>query len=804
MKTPKKIGWLYSSLGIIFVPLMMYFYLSFFLKTPEKSNIPNGAITVSEDWDSEIIPLDGKWIALPGIRKYEDFLDHYDETFLLDIPSTDSVFAGEENRRAVTIFLHVELESPYTDFETLSIHTQKIWTAHKIFINGYPINELGKVSEHADHHQPKVKPTVSSFPFTKSFDIVIQISNHTYTRQGMIAPPLLGKSTYILNYLYKNKFYDIFFALIVFLFLAVNIGIFASYPRDKSTLVFAGMLLDFLIMIPFTSAGDRFIWDIFPNLSYHIVTRVEAFTLYLLAPLYILFLRLSFPNELKLIYVKIYFAIKIPLYLISFLYSPLFHEIIEPIVAFDLLISFLLYYVLIKAIVNKRSQSWLIFVGVFTISLAFLFDTLHEFGFIQVSKFSLAGYIVMFGTYSYALIRRARDTYLDNERLAKNLIMANERLEIRVEERTGALREAVENTREANRLKDRFISIVSHDIRSPLSGLTSLVNLLIMDEDMGKEGRISNLHRIKKTLTNLIRMTGEVLSYSKNQNNKIIPQFEKVILNQIIELALEKLQSLIDEKNIKVEILGEKEIQVLVDPNLIGIALANFLSNSIKFSATGGHIQIEITDSNQFVSLFIRDSGVGIPPEKINHLFSYEENKSSLGTKGERGSGFGLPFSKEILDSLQIQVDINSILYEGTEIRLQFLKFEKIVLVLDDNSVFRIIIRNILSVIAPNFFIIEKEDGESALEQLDLVPVDIILSDYQMPGMSGLDFGFRAREKEQYKNTKIAIITSYSEAESKTFHELEEKAKSIGIDMVIPKNLDRDEMKKILTLILEK
>ncbi|MCC5816211.1 MAG: response regulator [Leptospira sp.] len=804
MKVPHKIGWFYSLLGILSVPVMMYFYLSFFIHAPERSNIQNGAITVPYNWDSEIIPLDGKWIALPGIRKYEDFLDHYDETFLIDIPSTDSTFAGEENRRAVTIFMHVELESPYTDFETLSIHTQKIWTAHKIFINGYPINELGKVSVNPDLHQPKVKPMVSTFPFTKSFDIVIQISNHTYTRQGMIGPPLLGKSTSILNYLYKNKFYDIFFALIVFLFLAVNIGIFVSYPSEKSSLVFAGMLFVFLIMIPFTSAGDRFIWDIFPNLSYHIVTRVEAFTLYLLAPLYIVFLRLNFPDELKLKYLKVYLSVKAVLFLISFLYPPAFHELIEAIVFFDLLVSFLLYYVLIKAILNKRPQSKLIFVGIFTISLAFLFDTLHEFGLLETSKFSLAGYIVMFGTYSYALIRRARDTYLDNERLAKNLLLANERLEIRVEERTGALREAVENTREANRLKDRFISIVSHDIRSPLSGLTSLVTLLIADEDMGKDDRISNLKRIKTTLTNLIRMTGEVLSYSKNQNNKIIPQFEKVFLNQLLELALEKLQSLIDEKNIRVELVGKKEIQVLVDPNLMGIALANFLSNAIKFSSTGGLIQIEFIESNQFVSLIIKDNGVGMPSEKIDHLFSYEDNKSSLGTKGERGSGFGLPFSKEILDSLQIQVEVFSKLYEGTEIKLHFFKSEKIVLVLDDNSVFRIMIRNVLSVIATNYFIIEKEDGESALEQLDLVPVDIILSDFQMPGMNGLDFGYRVREKEQCKDTKIAIITSYSESETKTFHELEEKAKSIGIDMVIPKNLEPDELKKILSLILEK
>lgn len=773
--------------------------------TSNQYPIRKGILDIPSSWDGKPIQLKGEWLALDGIRNYEDFLDHYQDTYTVQLPATGKEFTGIPEKKAISLFLHIDIGKGINPYETLSIFTSKIWTAHRVLVNGHTILEVGSVGDSENSHIPKVKPSMGTFPYTKSMDIVIQVSNFTHNEYGIRLPPQLGESSGMYNFIYRNKLYDIVFMLVLFLFVCINLGIYISNSQDKSPLAYSLLLIIFIFLIPITAASERILWDVFPNLSFTFITGMEGFLILSVTPVYLYFLKLSFPRETKTTFIQYYFMIKIPvivLLVFSVQYSHFFHTILKITLFFDFGIASFSFYFMIRAIQNHRPQANLIFYGFLCVFITLIVDVLFEYGLGSIHNITIYGFMITFFMHSTALVLRVRKTYFENEHLANKLIHANEYLELRVEERTMALREAMEQTKEANQLKDRFISIVSHDIRSPLSGVSSLIGMILRDSSLEKEEIYNLLSTSRKTLQSLTKMTEEILSYSKNQKIHLLPKFEVVRIRSIIEEVLNKFQILLDEKKLECIVDGDSNENVLVDPSLTGIAITNFISNSIKFSNNGGNINIQYYSEKNKIILKIKDSGVGIPNSKLDTLFDYERNQSTLGTKGERGTGFGMPFSKEILDSMQADISIESGSNQGTVVCVEFPKKNLYGLILDDNPNYRLKIKKMIQELNLDIFIIEKEDGESALEQLKVLPIGFIFTDYQMPGMNGLDFSYRALDMTPDRDLRIAIITSFSEKEEKSLRDIEEKAQTIGVNMVLSKTMPDDTLKSAIQILL--
>ncbi|WCL49273.1 hybrid sensor histidine kinase/response regulator [Leptospira sp. GIMC2001] len=756
-------------------------------------------MNIPSNWSGDAINLSGEWLALPGIRNPEDFHDKKINPTRMQIPTIGKNTIQDPELHSMTFFLHVDIDSSNLNFDTLSILTSKVRTAHRIFVNGIPINQQGIVSETAENHVPKLKPMVSAFSYSNHFDIVIQISNYNFGKLGIIDAPKLGKSFIIYNLLYKNKLYDYALIFISIIFIFVNLGIYISNSKDKSSLIFASILFLFAILISVSSTTDRIFWDYYPDISYDFIVRLENSIFHIVPALFFLFLRSTFPNEMKRSYLLCYGIVKLILVIATFYSTQVFYKLIVPIIAFDFLMYSLSFVIILQAAKNRRHHAKLLLTGLVIVGITLALDILSSLGIIRTIRTTLEGFSIMFFIYSLILILRVRKTYIANESLNENLIEANEFLEHKIQERTGSLRETMQNLKDANQLKDRFISIVSHDIKSPLSGVYSLLSFILSDPDLSKTEILSHIKPTQKTLKGLIRMTEEILNYSKSQSNQIIPNFEKLSLNNIIEETIGRHRMLLDNKKIELQITGDDSIEIITDASLLGIAMSNFLSNAIKFSKEKGKIDIQFYEYTDSYELKIIDSGIGIQNIKLGTIFSYDHNISTLGTIGERGSGFGLPFSKEILDALQIGIEINSQVSEGTEVRLIFPKKEKILLTLDDNPNFRKFFHDQLAEILPEYLIIQKDSGEQALEQLKSLKVDLIFTDYQMPGMDGLDFSYRVRQMDAYKETKIFLITSYLETEENIFQELKSKASVFGIEHIFSKSLDPEYLKKIIS-----
>jgi signal transduction histidine kinase len=204
---------------------------------------------------------------------------------------------------------------------------------------------------------------------------------------------------------------------------------------------------------------------------------------------------------------------------------------------------------------------------------------------------------------------------------------------------------------EHNATKDKFFSIISHDLKGPLSSLTSFSGLLINHTESLTKAEIQTLARdLDQSVKNLFSLLENLLEWSRSQTGAIEIKWEAfdimVLLKENRNLLLVQAQN----KQIKIRLEGEEKFIVFADPNIISTVIRNLLSNAIKFTPTGGEIVLKIERIESGVRVLINDKGVGISESIIHKLFRLEVKHSTKGTADEPGTGLGLILCKEFVE----------------------------------------------------------------------------------------------------------------------------------------------------------
>lgn len=226
-----------------------------------------------------------------------------------------------------------------------------------------------------------------------------------------------------------------------------------------------------------------------------------------------------------------------------------------------------------------------------------------------------------------------------------------------------------------NENKDKFFSILSHDLRSPFHGLIGFLDVIITNYDkLPKEKIINMLKTVQSVTKQLFNMVEDLLQWSRLQNKTIELNIERLNLHNLLIDIRNILLSNLKEKNITLEIEISSDTEAKADINLFRSLFYNIISNSIKFSNRNGLIKIYSLENEANFIINIEDNGVGIPEEKLSRLFKVGESVSSKGTLGETGSGLGLILCKEIVEIHRGKIRIESKENEGTKVELIFLK----------------------------------------------------------------------------------------------------------------------------------
>lgn len=212
------------------------------------------------------------------------------------------------------------------------------------------------------------------------------------------------------------------------------------------------------------------------------------------------------------------------------------------------------------------------------------------------------------------------------------------------------LEHSLKSIKELNSAKDRFVSVLSHDLRSPFQGILGITKTLESDySSFNDHEKKYFIGQVNKSLDKLYGFLEELLLWGRIQSNSIElkkePQNIKSILAQILLL----FSDITAKKKINVQIFCDDSLQFNLDKEMISVVIRNLLSNSIKFSPFGSQIDLSAEMDNEQLHIKVKDNGVGISDEYKSKLFKLDEIISTAGTDGEQGTGMGLILCNDII-----------------------------------------------------------------------------------------------------------------------------------------------------------
>ncbi len=223
-----------------------------------------------------------------------------------------------------------------------------------------------------------------------------------------------------------------------------------------------------------------------------------------------------------------------------------------------------------------------------------------------------------------------------------------------------------------NKTKDRFFSIVAHDLKGPLNSLKGYSHLIsTFGDKLPKEEIISMAADQERTLDNLYKFLEDLLSWSRIQMKAVALEPKEIELKSVVDKMYRILILQMEEKDITMKCVNIENKKVFADENAVFTVLRNLVSNSIKFTPKGGRIKVKAkTEKDKkeinFTKISITDTGIGMPKEVSEKLFKLDNKYSTKGTEGEKGTGLGLIICKEFIEQNGGEIGVESTEGEGT------------------------------------------------------------------------------------------------------------------------------------------
>jgi len=224
-----------------------------------------------------------------------------------------------------------------------------------------------------------------------------------------------------------------------------------------------------------------------------------------------------------------------------------------------------------------------------------------------------------------------------------------------------------EKLRQLNSTKDKFFTIIGHDLKGPLNSLISFSSLLINHTSTLTEDEIKTIARdLDKSLKNLYELLDNLLGWARSQTSTMDFQPEVFKIAPVIKESVRILAKAAINKRIKMQLIVEGQTEVFADINSVRTVIRNIISNAIKFTNDDGAITIFVDEWKDTVEIGVRDTGVGMSLEDQSRVFDISSKHSTVGTNREKGTGLGLILCKEFVDMNGGNISVESELGSGT------------------------------------------------------------------------------------------------------------------------------------------
>ena len=365
------------------------------------------------------------------------------------------------------------------------------------------------------------------------------------------------------------------------------------------------------------------------------------------------------------------------------------------------------------------------------------------------------------------------------------------------------------------KIKDQFLSQMSHELKTPIHGVMGSINLI--DEHKLDGQQLQHLQRAKTSAQYLLNMVNEILQFAELEKGQITYQKLPFNLIEICQQVLEIVLPLSQQKNLDLNLNYRSTFPVgwVGDQHKIRQVLINLLGNAIKFTHQG-EISLGLQQTSQGVRIEVADSGIGIEEDQTKLIFEPFTQGSSGINRRFSGTGLGLTISQQFIVGMEGEIGVESQTGQGSifwvELPLPTVNLKpetevkdaelddyvrKIVLVVDDE----IINREIVSAYFQywGFEVHQAEDGQDCLNQFEISKYDLIIMDLQMPELDGFETTEQIRQRERESTHQCIPILGLS---ASVIGDVWSKCESVGMNGYLSKPFETDELKQKVRQLL--
>ncbi len=430
-----------------------------------------------------------------------------------------------------------------------------------------------------------------------------------------------------------------------------------------------------------------------------------------------------------------------------------------------------------------------------------------------------------FGIYTFLKWRTAqllrRQSELEQQvQLRTSQIQEDKQL---IENQNQQLEQQAATLRDLDAVKSRFFANVSHELRTPLTLMLAPIDSVLKSHQLDNRN-YTFLSLAQQNGKKLLKLVSEILDLSKLESDKIQLETKPTLLYPLTKRLVASFESYAETQAIQFQFYykAEKELNIQLDTHKYETILNNLLSNAFKFTPNGGQVKVQVEDLAHTIRLSIADTGRGIHPEDLPHIFDRFYQTQRPDAVAEGGTGIGLALCQEFAKLHKGKLLVKSSLTEGSTFIFEFPKEEVLgalsdeayqewqsldkveqnnlpvvptvvqdeketttLLIVEDNPSLRIYLTTILS----HYNIATAENGQKALEWLENnTKPALIISDVMMPIMDGFQLLERLKSSQFYQSIPMIMLTARAELKDKL------KALRIGVDDYLTKPFVQEEL----------